>query len=95
MPRDHAHTLVDPGDHIVRRAGLQESDAVLAASRQDAITRRLHFHRVGLAWNRPIAERKTQVAWADLGKSQPWHSEDRLAIGDAFRGARTASAVSA
>ena len=84
MPGDHAHTLVDPDDYVVRRAGLQESDAVLAASRQNAVARHLHFHRVGLAWNCPIAERKTQVARADLGKSQPWHREDRLAIGDAF-----------
>jgi hypothetical protein len=46
---DHSHSLVNPGDHVVRRAALQESDAVLAASRQDAVARRLHFHWVRLA----------------------------------------------
>src|SRR5882724_12620215 len=70
MPRDHSHSLVNPGDHVVRRAALQESDAVLAASRQDAVARRLHFHWVRLVWNREVAERKTQVARADLGKSK-------------------------
>ena len=84
MPRDHSHSLVNPSDHVVRRAGLQESDAVLAASRQDAVARPLHFRWVRLIWNREITKRKTQVAWADLGKSQPWYREDRLAIGDAF-----------
>src|ERR1700676_4887012 len=59
MPRDHSHSLVNPGDHVVRRAALQESDAVLAASRQDAVARRLHFHWVRLAWNCEVAERKT------------------------------------
>ena len=59
MPRDHSHSLVNPGDHVVRRAALQECDAVLAANRQDAVARRLHFHWVRLAWNREVAERKT------------------------------------
>src|ERR1700675_1165976 len=59
MPRDHSHSLVNPGDHVVRRAALQESDAVLAASRQDTVARRLHFQWVRLAWNREVTERKT------------------------------------
>ena len=56
----------------------------LRQARQDAVARPLHFRWVRLIWNREITKRKTQVAWADLGKSQPWHREDRLAIGDAF-----------
>jgi hypothetical protein len=51
----------NPGDYVVRRAALQESDAVLAASRQDAVARRLHFHWARLAWNRELAERKTSA----------------------------------
>src|SRR3954454_811988 len=84
MPRDHPHALVDPGDHVVRRAALQESDAVVAAGRENTVARRLHFRWPGLGSTRAIAERKTQIARADLGKSEPRYCEDRFAIGDAF-----------
>src|SRR5262249_36607824 len=40
---DNAHAFVDPRVDIVGRAGLQERDAVLAASREDAVTRRQHL----------------------------------------------------
>src|SRR6478672_11091541 len=75
MPRDHPYALVDPGSDVVRRAALQESDAVVAAGRQDTVARRLHFRRIRLGRNRSVAERKTQIARADLGKSQPRHRE--------------------
>src|SRR6185369_15889350 len=84
MPRDHPYALVDPGGDVVRRAALQESDAVVAAGRQDTVARRLHFRRIRLGRNRVVAERKTEITGADLGKSQTWHREDRFAIGDAF-----------
>src|SRR5688572_6594368 len=84
MPGDHAHALVEPLDDVALVAALQESDAVVAAGRQDAVARRLHFRWIGLGWNRAVAERKTQVAAADFGKAQPRDREDFLAIGDAL-----------
>src|SRR6266700_3798609 len=84
MACDHAHALVDPGDDVVGGAALQEGDTVVAAGREHALTRRLHFRWVGLARNRGVAERETEVARADLGKSQPRYAEHLFAIGDAF-----------
>src|SRR4051794_39897492 len=84
VPGDHAYALVDADGDVVDRATLQESDAIAATRRQDAVARRLHFRWVRLAGNRGIAERKAEVARTDLGKSQPRHRENRFAIGDAF-----------
>src|SRR6476469_5559072 len=39
VARDHAHAFVDPRDDVVRRAGLQEGDAVPAACGKNAVTR--------------------------------------------------------
>jgi len=78
MPRCAPRSLVNPSDHVVRRAALQESDAVLAASRQDAVARRLHFQWIRLAWNREVAERKTCTASpfndAIIGREGHWQS---------------------
>src|SRR5882724_7896172 len=81
VSRDHAHALVDPGSYVIRRAALQERDAVVAARRKDAVARGLHFRRVRLAWNDGVAERKTQIARADLGKTQSRHCQYCFAIG--------------
>src|SRR5215475_8554168 len=84
VARHHAHPLVDPRDDIVRRAPLQEGDAVLAAGCEDAVTGALHLRRK-LTRDRTIAEGKTEVPRPDLGKAEARHSEDLLATGDAFR----------
>src|SRR5215813_14687029 len=82
---DHADPLFDPDNDVVRRAALQEGDAVFAAGGQNAVARPLHLRRERLARDRAVAERKAEVAGADLGKSEARHSDDLLAIGDAFR----------
>src|SRR4051795_10027291 len=61
---NHAHALVKPGHYVIPRAGLEESDAILAARCKDAVARHLHLGWVRLAWNRAVAERKAQVTRA-------------------------------
>jgi len=81
---DHAHAFVDPRGDVIRRAALQERDAIVAAGGQDAVARRLHFRRERFARNGAVAERQAEVARADLGKSKTRYGKNLLAIGDAF-----------
>src|SRR5262245_11562244 len=84
MTCDHADPLLDPHNDVIRRAALQKGDAVLAAGGKNAVARLLHLRRKRLARDRAVAERKAEVAGADLGKSEARHSDDLLAIGYTF-----------
>src|SRR5690349_16207756 len=68
---DHAHALVDARDDVVRRAGLQEGNAVLAAGRQDPVARLLHLRRERLARNGAIAKRQAEIARPDFREAEP------------------------
>src|SRR5579871_4479147 len=82
MSGHHAHAFVQPRDDVVRRTGLQECHAILAAGRKNAVARLLHFRWEWLAWNGAVTEGETEITRPDLGKSQSGDAEDVLAIGD-------------
>src|SRR5271154_904987 len=82
MAGDDPHPLVELGGDVLGRTGFEKGDRVFPAGGKDALPRFAHFGRVRLARDRDIAERQAKIAWAQFGKAQARHGEDRLAIGD-------------
>src|SRR5436309_1540085 len=89
MARDHANALVDPRRDVIRRAALQESDAVVAAGGVDATVlwadRAFHpRHR-----RRDVGIDADRVVWVAAGFDEGPHRVGgfRLAQQDAMRAA--------
>src|SRR5438552_7733440 len=82
MPGDNAHPLIELGNDVLWRAGFEKRDAVLPTGLEDAFARLPHFPRIGVAGNREIAERQTEIAGPHFGKGEARHGDDLLAFGN-------------
>ena len=55
---------------------------MFAARCKDVLPRLPHFLRIGVAWDRDVAEREAEIAGPHFGKAEPRYGNDLFAIGD-------------
>src|SRR6266481_4726507 len=74
--------LIEFGDNVLRHGGFEKGDMMFAARCEDALPRLPHFLRIGVAWDRDVAEGEAEIAGPHFGKAEPRHGNDLFAIGD-------------
>jgi hypothetical protein len=63
--------LIELGDNALRRGRFEKGDMMFAARCEDALPRLPHFLRIGVAWDRDVAEREAETPGLISAKPSP------------------------